>query len=45
MSTLRKRLATVEERIELQRHRELQRQFKGTARVREVGLGFAPIFY
>ena len=29
MSTLRKRLATVEERIELQQHRELQRQFKG----------------
>ena len=29
MSTLRKRLASVEDRIELQQHRELQRQFKG----------------
>ena len=29
MSTLRKRLDSVEEWIELQRHRELQRQFKG----------------
>ena len=29
MSTLRKRLASVEERIALQQHRELQRQFKG----------------
>ena len=29
MSTLRKRLDTVEDRIALQQHRELQRQFKG----------------
>ena len=29
MSTLRKRLDSVEERIALQQHRELQRQFKG----------------
>ena len=29
MSTLQKRLESVEERIALQQHRELQRQFKG----------------
>ena len=29
MSTLRKRLESVEERIALQQHRELQRQFRG----------------
>lgn len=29
MSTLRKRLDTVEDRIAIQQHRELERQFKG----------------
>ena len=29
MSTLRKRLDSVEDRIAIQQHRELQRQFKG----------------
>jgi ribonuclease I len=29
MNTLRKRLDTVEDRIAIQQHRELQRQFKG----------------
>jgi ribonuclease I len=32
MSTLRKRLESVEERIALQQHRELQRQLKGRSK-------------
>jgi ribonuclease I len=32
MSILRKRLESIEERIALQQHRELQRQFKGRTR-------------
>jgi hypothetical protein len=32
MNTLRKRLESVEERIALRQHRELQRQFKGRSK-------------
>jgi len=41
MSTLSKRLQSVEDRIAIQQHRDLQRQFSGTVALLQAGCGAA----